>query len=322
VTTSTAPEPSAPPVKKDWRFEASQAFMLLGLGGLLLFGFLASKGREPFATWFYAFAWWSYILFVDGWVYRHRQESLILSFPGRFIFLAAWSVVFWMFFEALNLRLQNWSYWNLPANPVSRWPGYILAFATVVPGLLETSDLIDGAGFIKEAKVKPLGWKKRVGPYFFAAGLLMLALPMAFPTLFFPLVWGSLIFLLEPLNERLGVASLVSDWRLGRLKRFYTLLLSGFFCGGLWECWNAIARAKWTYSIPGVDGGKIFEMPALGFLGFAPFAVEAFVATALVTSFWDKASKPVRALLIVFSAAFILGMCWALDHSTVRSFQS
>jgi hypothetical protein len=302
-------------------YQASRAFMIIGLGTFVIAAASALAKREPFHTWFYVFAWWSYILFMDGWVYRHRKESLLLSHPGRFAFLAGWSVVLWFIFEAFNLRLNNWSYVNVPADRALRWIGYVAAFATVVPAILETADLVDTAGLVKEWKVKPLGWKKSVGPYFMAVGLAMAVLPVLWPSLFFPLVWGSFIFLLEPVNERLGLSSLLSDWRGGRLHRFVTLLVAGFFCGGLWEWWNAWAGSQWIYTVPGVSGPKIFEMPALGYLGFPPFAVEAFVMTVFASHLWERSRWPVRGILAAAGLAFCLVMCGAVDRFTVISFQ-
>jgi len=63
----------------------------------------------------------------------------------------------------------------------------------------------------------------------------MLALPLVWPRLFFPLVWGGFFFLLEPLAEKLGATSLLSDLRAGRGKRLLLLMASGLFCGLLWE---------------------------------------------------------------------------------------
>ena len=37
-------------------------------------------------------------------------------------------------------------------------------------GLLETADLVDTAGLIKDVRVRALGWKKRVDPYLLSAG--------------------------------------------------------------------------------------------------------------------------------------------------------
>lgn len=316
------PSTSHIPSPADGRYKTSQIFMLLGLCAFVLSSAQAYHGHEPFATWYFDFAWWSYILFIDGWVYRRRRESLLLSHPARFLFLAVWSVALWFLFEAFNLRLRNWSYVNLPGNLPLRWAGYFLAFATVVPGLLETADLVDSASLIQAGKVKPLGWKKRVEPYFVALGALMAALPLLWPKFFFPLVWGAFLFLLEPLNERWGAASLLSEWRTGSLKRFYLLLIAGLFCGGLWEWWNFWSKAQWIYSVPWVGEWKIFEMPVLGYLGFPPFAAEAFVLTASAVAVWEKSPKPVRLLLFLAAVGFSLGMCRAVDLFTVKSFQS
>jgi hypothetical protein len=55
-------------------------------------------------------------------------------------------------------------------------------------------------------------------------------------------------------------------------------------CGWLWEFWNNWAAAKWHYVFPIGQGWKIFEMPAPGYLGFLPFALECFVM--YVTASW------------------------------------
>lgn len=296
--------------------------MLVGLGTWILSATLAYQGREPFSTWFFLWAWWSYVLFIDGWVYRRRGESLLISFPGRFCFLAAWSAVFWFIFEAFNLRLKNWHYVELPVETPLRWAGYIFAFATVVPGILETADLVDAAGIVPEGKTGPWGWIRRFDAAFLPAGLVMLALSLAWPKYFFPCVWGGFVFMLEPLNERWGASSLLAEWRTGRLRRFFILLIAGLFCGGLWEWWNSWSRAQWIYTVPWVGGWKMFEMPALGYLGFPPFAVTAFTVTAFVLALWQRSSRAWRVTLMLFAAAFSLGMCWAIDWFTVRSFQS
>jgi hypothetical protein len=51
---------------------------------------------------------------------------------------------------------------------------------------------------------------------------------------------------------------------------------SGLCCGLLWEFWNYWALTKWTYTVPYAGEFKLFEMPVLGYLGFPPFALEAF----------------------------------------------
>ncbi|MBL0058905.1 MAG: hypothetical protein IPP35_07305 [Elusimicrobia bacterium] len=297
------------------RAELAQAVMLIGLGVLLVSFVFARMNRDPFTTWFYSFAWWSYILIVDGWVYRHRGESLLLGYPRRFVFLSLWSVVFWCGFELLNFRLQNWHYVGLPPGTGLRWTGYFLAFATVVPGILETADLLDTAGFLKSVSVTPL---MRSARWISAAiGLALLALPLLWPTLFFPLVWGAPIFLLEPVNELVGAPSLLSDWRSGSLRRFALLAMAGFLCGLLWEFWNHFAGAHWVYTVPGLDRWKIFEMPVIGYLGFLPFAVSVYTVSATANILWERSNGAVRTLLVLAGLGFSLFVFAGLDRWTV-----
>ena len=82
-------------------------------------------------------------------------------------------------------------------------------------------------------------------------------------------VWLGFIFLLDPINARLGGESLMqrSGARAGS-DRLVNLMLSGFLCGVLWEFWNYWSRAKWLYTVPIMEHLKIFEMPVPGYLGF------------------------------------------------------
>ena len=296
------------------RVDLARAFMLLGACILLTSFALARAGRAPFDTWFFPLAWWSYILVVDGWVYRHRGESLLISYPGRLAFLSLWSVVFWSLFEVLNFRLQNWHYVGLPENTPVRWAGYAAAFATVVPALLETADLLE-TGWLRPVSVAPLMRSGRI--ICGGIGVASLVLPVLWPTLFFPLVWGAPLFLFDPVNELWGGQSLLSDWRSGTLRRVSLLMTSGLLCGILWEFWNVCAKAHWVYTVPGLDGWKIFEMPAIGYLGFLPFALSAFVLSVTATKLWEKSNGPLRAILggagVVVSLAIFAG----IDHFTL-----
>ena len=93
-------------------------------------------------------------------------------------------------------------------------------------------------------------------------------------------VWLGFIFLLDPINARLGGDSLLAEWRGGRFERTINLALSGMLCGILWELWNFWAHAKWHYTVPIMEDLKIFEMPVPGYFGFPPFALECFTMTS------------------------------------------
>jgi hypothetical protein len=36
------------------------------------------RGLEPFATWYYSFGWWSYIVFADAWLGRRLAPATVL----------------------------------------------------------------------------------------------------------------------------------------------------------------------------------------------------------------------------------------------------
>jgi hypothetical protein len=129
-------------------------------------------------------------------------------------------------------------------------------------------------------------------------GVVLLLLPLALPrwiaAYLFGFVWVGFILLLDPLLKRRGAPSLLGDLAQGQVARFCSLLVSGWTCGWLWEFWNFWAAAKWHYIFPILQDWKIFEMPAPGYPGFLPFAVECFVLYVFVAAGlgWLPSSKP------------------------------
>jgi hypothetical protein len=106
-------------------------------------------------------------------------------------------------------------------------------------------------------------------------------------------VWLGFIFLLDPINARLGGTSLFADWHAGRFDRTVNLALGGVLCGVLWEFWNYWAHAKWHYTVPIMENLKIFEMPVPGYLGFPPFALECFTMYELVRRALGVRGRPI-----------------------------
>jgi hypothetical protein len=98
---------------------------------------------EPVPTWYYHLAWWSYIVAADDVNRRVSGRSLLRDRPAHFAWLAGVSVLWWTLFELVNLRLGNWYYvMSLPWTPL-RWAGGVLAFASVLPGIVETLALVE-----------------------------------------------------------------------------------------------------------------------------------------------------------------------------------
>src|SRR5439155_1050642 len=61
--------------------------------------------------------------------------------------------------------------------------------------------------------------------------------------------------------------------------------------GVLWELWNYWAGTRWSYSVPYLGGVKIFEMPVLGYLGFLPFALEAYAMYHWLRGLLDRSPQ-------------------------------
>jgi hypothetical protein len=254
---------------------------------------------EPFVSWYYQLAWWSYIFFIDALNRRLAGRSLLRDEPRRFLWLAGVSVALWTFFEALNFRLGNWYYvMDHPVRAVG-WAGGVVAFATVLPALFETEALLRNLGVLRSGPVAPLRWSRARTISCLVLGLACFTLPLAWPQLFFPLTWGSFIFLLEPWNRRHAATSLLRDLERGEAGPALRWLLAGLVCGVLWETWNYWARVKWIYTVPGFESLKVFEMPLAGFLGFPPFALEC-----------------------VAIVAFLEALGWRLRHRSRRTYRT
>ena len=238
-------------------------------------------------------------------------------------YLAFASVLWWTLFEMVNLRLGNWYYVMSPAGRPLRWASGVVAFATVLPAMVVTVSLIEALGWLRTLRVTPLSWTPGKRAVVLAVGVASVLLPMAWPDVFYPLIWGSVILLLEPWNRDHARRSFLRDLEEGEAGPFARTLLAGLVCGGLWELWNNWARTKWVYTIPGFEGMKLFEMPVLGFLGFPAFAVECLVLLRFLRAVGDRLSARGRArarlAVAVLGPAATLGMFASIDRVTVDS---
>jgi hypothetical protein len=277
---------------------------------------------EPVLGWYFHLAWWSYILAVDALNRRLAGRSLLRDEPRGFFALAAGSVVWWTLFEVLNLRLGNWYYVMDHATRWVRWTGGVLAFATVLPGIVETVQLIENLGWMRSVRVARLRWGRGKDGTLVALGAACFALPLVWPDLFFPLTWGSFAFLLEPWNRRHSEHSFLRDLEQGEAGPFVRTLAAGLVCGLLWETWNYWARTKWIYTVPSFERLKLFEMPLAGFLGFPPFAVECVVVIRAARSLAARVGRawPVTAVAMAMALAGTLLAFAAVEPVTVDSF--
>jgi hypothetical protein len=262
---------STGPAGASWRPAAAVVAGLALVGGGTA---AALEGLEPFATWYYVFAWYGTLLVLAGWLWLRGEDRPWLRVPSAALALLGWSVVFWLFFELLNLRLQNWYYVFVPEGRAARWAGITISFATVLPAVLLAEAVLASHRLAAAARWRPLPITSERLQAIRVAGALMLLLPLVWPRVFYPLVWGAVTLLVEPDTfRRAPRRSLLGDLARGEPGRILRLLVAGAVVGLLWELYNAVSRSGWIYTVPGFEELKLFEMPVAGFLGFPVFAL-------------------------------------------------
>jgi hypothetical protein len=241
--------------------------------------------------------WLGYILTVDGMVLRRSGTSLLRRSPRDFALLFLASAPMWWLFELINQRTHNWEY--LGEDTLSDFEYYLLctvSFSTVMPAVFETAELVYGFQWVDRFRRGPrLEWSRQsclllLPIAAFLAGWAMLALVLVWPKFFYPFVWLSVFFILEPLNGWRGKRHLLEDLRLGDWRPVVSLSLGSLLCGFFWEMWNYYSFPKWIYHTPGADFFHVFEMPLLGYFGYLPFAWELF---ALRNFLWPR-EQPFR----------------------------
>lgn len=261
---------------------------LLGLLGLLLI--LLGEGLSlvhilPWSQYVFPLFWYGYILVLDSLNHRLQTHSLISHRPREFWLMLPISALYWYLFEWYNMVIQNWVYINTPTEKWIEMTMKILSFATVIPALYETTELLGNFSWARKGpRTRPLiptNWHIS-SPVFFTLALLLCLLPLLLPKLFFWSVWLGPFLLMDGINDRSGGPSILRDWQAGDLKRTTLFLTAGYICGFFWEFWNYWAYTKWIYTVPIFDMPHIFEMPILGFLGFGPFGLETFAFWTLV----------------------------------------
>lgn len=249
------------------------------LGGLALLAgafALAALEAPPGRVFFYHLAWAGTLAAMAGGLAR-RTGRWPLGAPAA-VSLFFWSAPVWYLYELVNFRIENWYYVFIAPEAPVRWVATLLAFGTVLPALYLAYRWARELEFAE-------GWSRprfEVGPAHLATalglGVAFAALALWRPRAFYPLVWGAVTLLVEPWNHRRDPStSLLGDLSRGSWTRVARLVAGGLFIGLLWELYNSMAAARWIYTVPGLEDGKLFEMPVPGFLGFPVLALDGYV---------------------------------------------
>jgi hypothetical protein len=238
--------------------------------------------------------------------------------PGRYVGLFLTSAPGWWLFEVLNLRTQNWLYDG--AQSFTRLQYFLLcswSFSTVMPAVFGTAELIGSSPWLRRIGKGPV-----VSPTsttltaMVVAGWLMLALLLAWPLYFYPLMWEAIYLILEPVNVRLGHRSLLEHTASGDWRPPIALSLGCLTCGVFWEMWNYYSYPRWVYRVPFVGVLHVFEMPLLGYLGYLVFAWELHALYHLVWGLFEREpARPTRDDAVEVHPGLL---CWTLMRRRSR----
>ncbi len=236
------------------------------------------------------------------------------------------SVFIWLLFESYNFVIHNWNYNIAPMQLWQRWLGYALSFATVLPGIFITSDLVEtfwgrfDRPAASECEILPSRQFPKSSLPFAAVGSALTIVPLIWPKYFFAAVWLGPIFLFDPLLAKVRIKSLSPSILEGNRRRVWCLMLGGLLCGLMWEFWNFWAGSKWNYTVPFFGEWKVFEMPILGFLGFPPFAIECWILYHLLRQIPQQLNARVFriAWYICLGALSIIIMRGIDQHTVIR----
>jgi hypothetical protein len=260
----------------------------IGLGLVVVFWTL-NWGLNGLRTqWTFFPLWLGFCLAMDALVFLRTGTSLFSRSWRKYIILFAASAPVWWLFELANSRLQNWHYAGAEAfSPFTFWFWATINFTTVIPAVFGSAELM--RSFFKEPVKGPAIRPTRTTTgIFFLTGWVMLILMVIWPRIFFPFVWISLYFILEPINIWLGHSSLV-DWiKDGNWQPVVTLWLGVLLTAFFWEMWNYLSYPKWIYQVPWGNWLHVFEMPLLGYGGYMPFALELFAMYHFITGLFGK----------------------------------
>jgi hypothetical protein len=242
--------------------------------------------HRPWTDFYFPIVWLGYVLLLDGTIERVTGTSLARHRRALFLAMLPLSAVFWWLFELFNVVVRNWRYVGAGMYTGIAYVIFATAcFAFVLLAVWLTALflhlLLPSRGMRSRTQAPPT-WLLVV---MVCLGTVCLVLPVLYPRYAFGLIWGSMYFLLDPVNVRLGRPSIIGSVLAGNWRLPVCFALAALTCGFFWEGWNFWALPKWTYSIPYVDHWHIFEMPLLGWLGYLPFGLELFAMTNFVLPF-------------------------------------
>ena len=249
---------------------------------------------------------WGLLGILDALSIRRWNASLMRANPKWFWgIVVPGSVLFWLFFEFLNLLWPQWRYLYAPPNHVAAAILSFLSYSTVIPLVMEVFWLLHGPDDLLgltprwKAIMARNGW---AFPTFGIALLMLFLLDRSFVTV--QVMWCVPFVLFLPfLPAREGPPPAHSS-KIRGLRAIPAIILAAFLSGLIWETGNYWARTKWDYLLLR-DAPHLFQMPLAGYLGYIPFAF-----SVLVVYLWLRAHVEFTYLRAIAFYALALLACF------------
>lgn len=244
---------------------------------------------------------WGLTLLLDGIVYvRNGGHSIIGDHPRAIVGIGVSAVLGWLIFEYLNnFVLESWYYPKGELIPEDEFVIYaVLGSSGLIPPAIEFYALLKtfkglSVKYTQGPKVTMAPW---IAWVILVIGLASLFFASFYPDILFGALWYSPLIILAVVLEKCGIWTPFTSVKDGDWSFVVLLSLSYLFTGLCLECFNYLSASHvvglpnacgeihnvidvtynasyWVYSIPFVDKFHIFEMPALGFIGYLPFGV-------------------------------------------------
>lgn len=247
--------------------------------------------------------WWGFILVLDAIVHaRSGGRSLVATRPKTLLALALVSSGAWYLYEYLNLfLLENWYYPIRDAWPRAAYVvAYSAAYTTVTPAVVEWYLLLSTfPRFVgRFARGPKLRGGRSLAAGAIALGLVLTALSTIWPSQLFFVIWFGPDLVLTGTLALLAIWTPLTPLARGDWSKVILPAVASMLNGFVWECWNYFSPPTnphfWKYEVPYVDVAHLFEMPALGFFGYAPFGVSVWITWIAIAAIFglDRRIEP------------------------------
>jgi hypothetical protein len=235
---------------------------------------------QPFALWYIPIVWWGYILIIDALIFQKKKKSPLINRPKKVLKWVFLSEVFWILFELLNLFALNWTYYRYTLIV------HLVDYTIVFTAIWITYYFLREYKFFDKIRISfNLKFNKSLLVMSILFGLFCMWGPLISPYYLFWGMWVFPILLFDPINYLSGRPSIIRELEKGKLNKIISITIAVLICGFLWEFWNYWAYPKWFYNVPilhdlaiftPITTFKIFEMYAIGYLGYIPFGLSLF----------------------------------------------